>query len=157
MTDHRPAGIADTDVYITRAFSAPRDLVWRFWTEPELIAKWFGPDDVHAPADKISVDVRPGGHWNVTMVDNETGAEYPVRATILEVVAPEYFIGSQEADTSAGFLGNMRLHVQFHDHGDKTRVTLHQGPFTAEFRDMTIAGWEASFVTMDAAIAEVNA
>lgn len=157
MTDQRPVGIADTDVYITRAFSAPRDLVWRFWTEPELISTWFGPDEVHAPVDKISVDMRPGGHWNITMVDNETGAEYPVVATILEVVAPEYFLASQEADTSAGFLENMRLHVQFHDHGEKTRVTIHQGPFTAEFRDMTIDGWEASFVTMDAAIAEATA
>lgn len=154
MTDPRPAGIADTDVYITRAFDAPRELVWRYWTEPELLAKWFGPDEVHVPVEKVSVDMRPGGHWNVTMVDNETGAEYPVIATILECVAPEYFIGETSAQTAEGRLENVRLHVQFHDHGDKTRVTLHQGPFTAEFRDMTTAGWLASFITMDASLAE---
>ena len=157
MTDQRPTGIADTDVYITRAFAAPRALVWRFWTEPELIATWFGPDEVHVPADKVSVDMRPGGHWNITMVDNATGAEYPVRARILEVVEPEYFIGETEAETAQGPLEQVRLQVQFHDHGEKTRVTLHQGPFTAEFRDMTAAGWEASFVKMDTSFAGESA
>ena len=157
MTDQRPAGIADTDVYITRAFDAPRALVWRFWTEPALIATWFGPDEVHVPVDKVSVDMRPGGHWNITMVDNATGAEYPVRAKIVEVVEPEYFIGETEAETAQGPLERVRLHVQFHDHGEKTRVTLHQGPFTAEFRDMTVAGWEASFVKMDKSFAGESA
>ncbi len=157
MTDARPAGIADTDVYITRAFDAPRALVWRFWTEPELVSKWFGPDEVHTPVEKISIDMRPGGHWNLVMVDNATGAEYPVRSTILEVVEPEYFIGSAEADTAEGPLEQMRLHVQFHDHGEKTRVTLHQGPFTAEFRDMTTTGWDVSFVALDALLVEANA
>ena len=156
MTDHRPAGIADTDVYITRAFDAPRALVWRFWTEPEHVAKWFGPDEVHVPVESVSIDMRAGGHWNLTMVDNATGAAYPLTVTIIEVVEPEYFIGETSAQTSEGALENVRLHVQFHDHGDKTRVTLHQGPFTAEFRDMTIAGWEASFVTMDRAFAQVS-
>ena len=45
------------------------------------------------------------------------------------------------------------LRVWFHDHGDKTRITLHQGPFTAEFRDMTAEGWEESFQKIDAIVA----
>ena len=152
MTD-RPAGVADTDVFITRAFNAPRDLVWRFWTEPELLSTWFGPSTTHTPVDKIEIDMRPGGVWNVTMVDNETGAEYPIRSTVVEVERPVYFLGEASADTQEGLVERMFLRVEFHDHGDKTRVTLHQGPFTAEFRDMTAAGWEESFVRMDGELA----
>ena len=157
MTDARPAGIDDTDVFVTRAFSAPRALVWRFWTEPELLSQWFGPSTTHTPVDLISVQMRPGGDWNLTMVDNETGEHYPIRSTVLEVVEPEFFIVLEHGDTSQGFSEEIRLHVQFHDHGEKTRVTIHQGPFTAEFRDMTIAGWEESFVKLDEIFAEASA
>ena len=157
MTDARPADIADTDVFITRAFNAPRDLVWRFWTEPELVAKWFGPHAVHCPVDKIQIDMRVGGTWNIIMVDNENGAHYPVISEITEVVKPEYFKGIEKGDPEKGFAELMQLHVQFHDHGEKTRVAIHQGPFTAEFRDMTIAGWEESFVKMDGLLAEAQA
>ena len=157
MTDTRPADMADTDVFVTRAFNAPRDLVWRFWTEPELLSRWFGPDGISAPVEKISIDMRPGGHWNITMVDDATGAEYPIRSTVLEVVAPEYFMGVAEADTEEGELHNVRLHVQFHDHGEKTRVTLHQGPFTAEQRTQTEVGWEMSWVKLDEIFAQEQA
>lgn len=157
MTDARPTGIADTDVFITRAFNAPRDLVWRFWTEPELVAKWFGPSQVHSPVDLIQIDMRVGGTWNIIMVDNATGEHYPVISEITEVVAPEYFKGIEKGDPDKGFAELMQLHVQFHDHGEKTRVTLHQGPFTTEFRDMTAAGWEESFLKMDAIFAEGTA
>lgn len=153
MTDERPVGIADTDVYMTRAFAAPRDLVWRFWTEPELISTWFGPHTTHTPVDKIDVDLRPGGNWNITMVDNETGEEYPIRGRVLEVDAPIYFLVEMFGDVTKGFSERMLLRVEFHDHGDKTRVTLHQGPFTAEFRDMTVDGWHESFTKMDGALA----
>jgi hypothetical protein len=46
----------------------------------------------------------------------------------------------------------IRLRIWLHDHGDKTRMTLHQGPFTPEFRDMTVDGWNESFVKLDAAL-----
>jgi hypothetical protein len=39
--------------------------------------------------------------------------------------------------------------VQFHDHGDTTRLTLHQGPFTDEMRDLTFEGWNQSFEKLD--------
>jgi uncharacterized protein YndB with AHSA1/START domain len=148
MTD-RPAGIADTDVYITRAFNAPRELVWRFWTEPELLSKWFGPHTTHTPVDSIEIDMRPGGVWNLVMVDNATGEEYPFKNSVVEVNAPVSFVLEGHGDTSKGLPATLFVRVEFHDHGDKTRVTLHEGPFTAEFRDMTIEGWDESFATLD--------
>lgn len=142
--------MTETYLDVTRAFNAPRDLVWRFWTEPELVSKWFGPSQVHSPVDKIQIDMRVGGVWNIIMVDNESGEFYPVISELTEVVKPELFAGFGEAVPESGETITLTLRVEFHDHGEKTRVGLHQGPFTPEFRDLTAAGWEESFVKMDA-------
>jgi len=53
MTESRPADIADIDVYITRAFAAPRETVFAFFTRPEHLASWFGPYSVHVPLETV--------------------------------------------------------------------------------------------------------
>jgi uncharacterized protein YndB with AHSA1/START domain len=152
MTDHATPAIpevTDRDVYITRAFDAPRDVVWRFFTEPELLSRWFGPTSVHVDPATVKIELRPGGAWHLDMVDNETGEHYPVRATLTVVTPPEYFEGLENSNPT---MGELRLRVWFHDHGEKTRITIHQGPFSAEFRDTTSTGWNESFLKIDAAI-----
>lgn len=148
-----PTAVAENDVYITRAFAAPRALVWRFWTEPALLAQWFGPDGFSAPVDRIRIDLRVGGVWNLVMRRDATGAEFPLDADIVELVPEELLVGVAHAETDMGELADVMLRVQFHDHGETTRVTLHQGPFTPEQRTATAVGWEMSFVKVDALIA----
>ena len=146
MTD-LPA-VTDRDVYITRSFAAPRATVWRFWTEPERLAEWFGPTGVHTPVDGIQVDLREGGTWYLGMTDDASGDVYPLSATFLRIAEPEY-LELHIATASEGTIEDVILRIQFHDHGDTTRMTLHQGPFTPENRDLTIEGWEQSFLTLD--------
>jgi len=145
--------VTESDAYITRAFNAPIDVVWKFWTEPEGLAQWFGPSTTHVDPATIEVELRPGGAWNLDMVDNETGAHYPIRSTLRVVKEREYLEGEVYGETEHGDVLNVVLRVWFHDHGDKTRITLHQGPFSAEFRDMTAEGWEESFQKIDAIVA----
>jgi uncharacterized protein YndB with AHSA1/START domain len=147
MTD-APSGLADTDVYITRSFNAPRALVWRFWTEPEQIATWFGPIGFHVPLETVEIDLRVGGAWSLAMAD-ENG-RYPIRGVITELVEEELLVVRLDADAEDAAIENVTLRVQFHDHGEKTRITLHQGPFaTDQLRDQTSEGWELSFTKMD--------
>jgi uncharacterized protein YndB with AHSA1/START domain len=146
MTDYIPQA-TDRDVYITRSFDAPIEVVWKFWTEPDLLAQWFGPHGISVPVDTVEVEAREGGPWNLTMKD-ENG-EYPVRSTFKKVVKHEYLELEMHTDENAGFLGNEILRIQFHDHGERTRITLHQGPFTPELRDVTTDGWNDSFVKLD--------
>lgn len=143
----------DADVFLTRAFAAPRELVWRFFTEPELLASWFGPSSVHVDPSTVVVELEAGGRWELDMVDDETGEHYPIRFRVTSLVPGEYL----EADEPSGDFGPgdlIRLRIWLHDHGDRTRLTLHQGPFTAEARDMTAEGWESSFQKIDARLAE---
>jgi uncharacterized protein YndB with AHSA1/START domain len=146
----------DTDVFITRAFDAPRDVVWKFFTEPEYMARWFGPSTTHVPVETVKVELHEGGRWDLDMVDNESGEHYPIRATLTAVIPPEYLEGSESsgADTmTPDGTSPITLRIWLHDHGDKTRMTLHQGPFKPEFRDMTVDGWNESFVKMDEILA----
>ena len=148
MTDATPGipEVTDRDVFITRAFAAPREVVWKFFTEPELLAQWFGPDTVHVDPASVVIELREGGRWDLDMVDNATGEHYPLRSVIRVVRPPEYLEGSLEGGGST-----VALRLWFHDHGDITRLTLHQGPFAAEqFRSDTHDGWELSFQKIDA-------
>lgn len=154
MIDDSIPEVTDRDVYITRSFDAPTDVVWKFWTQPELLAQWFGPRGISVPVDTVKVEAHEGGSWNLTMKDD--AGEYPIRAIITKLVEHEYLEMVMESDTTEGFLDNETLRIQFHDHGDKTRITLHQGPFTPEFRDMTRDGWNESFVKLDTILAEAE-
>jgi uncharacterized protein YndB with AHSA1/START domain len=82
--------MTEPGVTITRTFDAPRERVWREWTEPERFADWFGGPEVHIPIATVSMDVRAGGTWRATMfagtVEIRWAGEYR------EVVAPERLV-----------------------------------------------------------------
>jgi len=54
-------------ITITRVFDAPRELVFKAWTEPERFVRWFGLGDSEVPLSTIAMDVRPCGAWRATM------------------------------------------------------------------------------------------
>ena len=54
-------------ITITRVFDAPRERLWKEWTEPERFADWFGGTESEVPLTSVSMDVRPGGSWRLTM------------------------------------------------------------------------------------------
>jgi uncharacterized protein YndB with AHSA1/START domain len=127
MTDVASSTVGDHEVTITRVFDAPRELVWQAWTEPEHFSQWFGGGHpMTVPLSGVSMDVRPGGAWNATMVNAEDGSELPFRGTYREVVAPERlvltFADVQDAENT-----NVEvLTVTFTDVGGKTEVVAHQ-------------------------------
>ena len=59
--------MAEPGITIVRVFDAPRERVWREWTEPERFADWFGGSESEVPPSSVSMDVRPGGSWRLTM------------------------------------------------------------------------------------------
>jgi uncharacterized protein YndB with AHSA1/START domain len=60
-------GATEYGIRIRRVFDAPREQVWREWTEPERFADWYGGPQCEVPLDSVSMDVRPGGKWRLTM------------------------------------------------------------------------------------------
>ena len=64
-------------ITITRIYDAPRELVWRAWTEPERLATWWGKRGWTAIPESIVIDARPGGVFRVTTV-NELAEPFPI-------------------------------------------------------------------------------
>lgn len=62
----KPASRPTREFTITRVFDAPRELVFRAWTDPEQLTRWFGPRGVTTPRSSIETDVRPGGDGEFT-------------------------------------------------------------------------------------------
>ncbi|MGO4691215.1 SRPBCC family protein [Glaciibacter sp. 2TAF33] len=145
---YRPE-VTDRDVFVSRTFEAPRNVVWRFWTESALLASWFGPEGVTVPIDSVTIDLVVGGRWELSMVEISSGATNPIQGRILSFNEPEFLEIQMTADTSGGIVSDIILRLEFHDHGDRTRMTLHQGPFTDQIREMTLAGWVLSFAKLD--------
>jgi uncharacterized protein YndB with AHSA1/START domain len=153
-TAERPEGVAATDTYITRVFAAPRDVVFRFWQQPELFAEWWGPVGYSAPAERARLGRAAGERYDFDMVEDASGHAATIECEILELVEPELIALQMTVSFSEGAEPfSVQLRVQFHDHGDRTRVTLHQGPFAArEMREGNEIGWGQSFDKLDAAI-----
>jgi len=85
-TTSKAASANEATVTITRVFRAARDLVWKAWTDPEMMAQWFGPRGFTIP--ECTLDVRVGGSLRIVMRGPD-GNDYPMKGTFLEVTPPE--------------------------------------------------------------------
>jgi uncharacterized protein YndB with AHSA1/START domain len=108
----------DQEFTITRVYDAPRELLWKAWTDPDHVARWFGPRGITTPRSTITMDVRPGGSFELTMVSDDDGTEYPSGGTFLEVVEPERLVW-QDRDIG------LTVTITFTDLGDQTEMTCH--------------------------------
>jgi uncharacterized protein YndB with AHSA1/START domain len=94
MTDTpRPTGVVSAasdaaGIRIVRVLDAPRDLVFRAWTEPEQFAAWFGEYGSEIPLETVSMDVRPGGAWSLVMYHGPERTEIPFSGLYREVDPP---------------------------------------------------------------------
>jgi uncharacterized protein YndB with AHSA1/START domain len=146
MSDMQTA--QDQKVVITRIFDAPRDLVFQAWTDPDQVAQWFGPDGFDTPRETVTIDLRVGGRYELAMVQKESGAVFPVRYEIIELDPPRLLVLKSEPMPEMGMHEPTVTRVEFHDHGEKTRVSLSDGPYTQSAH--AEAGWNGAFVKLDA-------
>jgi uncharacterized protein YndB with AHSA1/START domain len=86
MTETMPPA---REIEIVRVFDAPREQVWKAWTEPEELARWWGKRGWSTPVSSITMDVRPGGAFRLNSISEADGAELPLEAAYREVAEPE--------------------------------------------------------------------
>ena len=111
---------------LTRLFAAPRELVFRIWTDPKYVALWWGVEGATNPVCEL--DVRPGGRWRIDM-RTAGGAVYRNGGVYLDVVENRRLVSTDVSDpqspASTGSPPGDRLHtVTFEDTDEGTRVTL---------------------------------
>lgn len=121
------------DLILTRLIDAPREKLYRAWTEPELLKQWFAPAPVTTPVAEL--DVRPGGASLIVMRMPD-GQEMPNRGVYLEVVPNERLVFT-DAYTSAWAPSPkpfMTVILTFEAEGGKTRYTARVRHWTDEDR-----------------------
>jgi uncharacterized protein YndB with AHSA1/START domain len=126
---------ADRELVLTRLIDAPREKVYRCWTEPQLMKQWFAPLPYTTP--HVEVDVRPGGA-NVIIMRGPDGKDLPNRGVYLEVVPNERLVFT-DAYVKAWEPSEkpfMTVILTFENEGGKTR-------YTARARHWTVADKEA--------------
>ena len=105
-----------------RVHRATPELLFDCMTQPEHLARFWGPSGTTTPAGNITVDLRPGGAFETTMVNDGDSSEYTMRAVYVEVRRPERIVWQEP-----GVEGGMTTTITFTDLGDgTTEVVTHQ-------------------------------
>jgi len=136
---------SDTQIRIERTFHAPRPLVWRVFTDPKLVPKWYGPT-----ADSMTrceIDLRPGGKFLFVWGTPPQAHEMPGHFT--EVKAPSHYSYTDTGETPS------RVTVTFTEENGLTKVSMLADLGTKALRDeMLGSGWvegmEACYGFLDA-------
>lgn len=117
------------ELVITRVFDAPLELVWKAWTDPMLLQKWWGPKWVTNPT--CEWDAKPGGKINIVMLAGKemgsfAGVKWPMRGTFREVIPQSRLVYTGEAlDDVKDVMIESENTVEFEEMGGKTKMTLH--------------------------------
>ena len=130
------------EVLITRIFDAPRARVFQAWTDPDDVAAWYGPEHFDTPRETIRIDLRVGGRYELTMVQRDNGTEFTLGYEVIELVEPELLV--LRSDPIPGMHEPTITRIELYDHGDKTRMTLTDGPY-ARNAGHAEAGWNSAF------------
>lgn len=124
----------DRELVVTRIIDAPRERVYRAWTDPKLLVQWFAPRPW--TTSSCEIDLRPGGVCNTVMRDPD-GKAYPNTGVYLEVVKNEkiVFTDAYEAGWRPSGKPFMTVFVTLEDLGGKTRYTARVLHWTAADRE----------------------
>lgn len=145
--------MAEHTIVIEKELDAPRDLVWRVWTDPDEVTKWWGPEHFTTPREKIEFDPRSGGVCRLTMVGPD-GQEYPSDGHFRIFEPPERLSFGEDV-TDHPMIASGETTVEFLDlGGDRTKVVVTSRMVCAEqLIDMARAGWTSQLAKLETLLA----
>jgi len=140
--------VQDYRLSITREFNAPREKVFKAWTDPELLVKWFGPKGVST--ESAQIDLRVGGTYQFELkLPDGTTAHH--RGEYREIDPPKKLVftgilDGQGCEGSAGVYAETLVTIELEDTGGSTRLILtHEFFPNAASKDSHSMGWNGSF------------
>lgn len=132
------------DIEMSWTFEAPREEVWREWTEPERFADWYGGPDFPIPLDTVAMDVREGGKWNLVMIAGPREIHWD--GEYIEVKEPERLVFTV-SDQPEEDVYDLCTVVLTDLDGDRTEMLFQQsgGHMSAEAYRRAAQGWSGFF------------
>lgn len=149
---------SEWDLVITRVFDAPRELVFRAWTDREQVAQWWGPNGFTNPVCEI--DVRVGGAIRIHM-RAPNGVVYPMTGVFEEIVEPERLVFVSHAlDEQGSSMFDIKNTVLFAEQHGKTKLTLQARVLTTtalapQYLKGMEMGWTQSLDRLSAHVAAI--
>jgi uncharacterized protein YndB with AHSA1/START domain len=145
---NNPSNTPGHRLVVTREFDAPRELVWKAWTEPAQIKEWLGAGE-GMMVESVKADLRVGGKFRIQL-KKEDGEYFTAAGTYLEVKPPERLVYTWdwEKDGSGTEFGELegnetQMTVELHANGKRTKMVLTHEKFTSpESRDRHEGGWQ---------------
>jgi uncharacterized protein YndB with AHSA1/START domain len=132
--------VADRTLVLTRVLDAPREQVFRAWTDPNRVAQWWGPQGFVTTL--CEMDIRPGGAYRFCM-RSPAGTDHWKRGVYHEIVAPERIVFTFAWEDANGQPGHETVvTIELEALGERTRLTLRQAVFeTVEWCEGHRIGW----------------
>ncbi|TGM58426.1 SRPBCC family protein [Leptospira adleri] len=137
--NNQKSNTADREIATSRVFDAPRELVWKVWTDPNHIGNWWGPNGFTNTIE--TMEVKPGGVWKLIM-HGPDGTDYPNRITYIEVIKPERLVYKHGSDME-DHPGDFHVTVTFEEENGKTKLTMISLFQTAAARDEVVEKYGA--------------
>lgn len=150
--------VAEHAAVIAHTFDAPRDLVFKMWTDAEHMAQWWGPRHFTNPV--CEVDARPGGRIYIVMRAPD-GADHPMSGVFREIAEPERLVFLAIAEDREGNpILEALTTVTFGNHDGKTRVTVQANavgmvPGSAAMLEGMEEGWTQSLERLEEHLAQM--
>ena len=127
---------SDREIVIERVLNASPELVFDAWTQPEHVAKWWGPDGFTITTHEM--EVIDGGIWRFIM-HGPDGTDYPNKIVFVEVLKPERLVYMHMEDNAEASSDNaFKTTVTFEAQGNKTLLTMRSVFDTKEARDFAV-------------------
>jgi uncharacterized protein YndB with AHSA1/START domain len=149
---------AQSAIDIHRHFAAPREVVYRAFTDEAVVAAWFAPLGGQVLPETVSIDATVGGHRRLTMITYSGALSWSVDTTFTEVIENRRLVGREDVTGYPEFedADRLTLSVEFFDEGSGTRIELREGPCTAEMEAVGREFWLQSFTKLDALLATLT-
>jgi uncharacterized protein YndB with AHSA1/START domain len=151
---------ANVIVTVEREFDAPRERVFRAWTQPEELAQWRGSPGWHVETDTVSGELALGGrHHHVKVRDADPSTRVGTDGVYTEYFEPDVFVSSEKITGDPGIDPNvpLELRVEFTRMGrDNTLVRIIQGPYEADVASWHGTAWEAELTRLADYLATTN-
>lgn len=147
IADEISTALAAHEITLTRTLAAPRELVFRAWTDPKHLARWWGPHDF--TVESYTADLRVGGAWS-SCIRSPEGEDYRMHGIYHEITAPERLVFSFTWDHDGKPRVEMRVTITLEELDGKTLLTFHETGFAdAEMREMDNGGWSQCLERLD--------
>ena len=143
---------APAPLRITRTYPAPREKVFKAWTDPRALSRWFAPADDFR-TEVLELDVRPGGRYRVDMIQGER--RHRLAGRYVEVRPPERLVFTWEWENEPAHGLETLVTIELFDRGGSTELVLtHERFIDSASRDEHGKGWNGCLARLGRFVGE---